>query len=240
MINANDEKTTGGAAVGAEPRRREFLSRASSLAMTAGLLGGYGTLAAIAARFLYPARPAEKQWLFVAEAERLATGDSLLYRGPAGETINIARQGRGRGAADFVALSSTCPHLGCQVHWEPQNNRFFCPCHNGVFDPSGVATSGPPAEAGQSLARYPLKIEGGLLYIEVPLPLFEMAAGWPGVVERPERARGPGHDPCLARAVARGGPEARAQTAKPEVPGAGAPRSLRRAGAVAGDEGSRA
>ncbi len=67
-----------------------------------------------------------------------------------------------------MALSSTCPHLGCKVHWEAPENRFFCPCHNGAFDPSGRAIAGPPAEAGQSLGRYPLRIEGGLLYIEVP------------------------------------------------------------------------
>jgi Rieske Fe-S protein len=69
--------------------------------------------------------------------------------------------------SDFVALSSVCPHLGCQVHWEGQNNRFFCPCHNGAFDPQGNAIAGPPKEAHQALARYPLKVENGLLFIQV-------------------------------------------------------------------------
>ena len=71
--------------------------------------------------------------------------------------------------SDFVAFSSICPHLGCQVNWELQNDRFFCPCHNGVFDRDGNATGGPPAAAGQRLPRYPLKIENGLLFIEVQL-----------------------------------------------------------------------
>ena len=31
------------------------------------------------------------------------------------------------------------------------------------------AIAGPPADAGQSLPRYPLKIEDGLLYLEAPL-----------------------------------------------------------------------
>ncbi|MBI4577262.1 MAG: Rieske 2Fe-2S domain-containing protein, partial [Planctomycetes bacterium] len=75
-----------------------------------------------------------------------------------------------RGAVeDFLALSSTCPHLGCRVHWEVQNRRFFCPCHNGSFDAAGRATGGPPAEAGQSLPRYALRLEGGLLFIELPV-----------------------------------------------------------------------
>ena len=34
-----------------------------------------------------------------------------------------------------------------------------------AFDPEGKPVSGPPKAAGQELSRYPLKIEGGLLYI---------------------------------------------------------------------------
>lgn len=148
--------------------RRAFLSRASGIAMAAGLAAGYGTFGAMAGRFLYPAKPADKAWMFVADVAGFAHGASLSYTAPDGATVAIARQGTSGGVEDFVALSSTCPHLGCKVHWEGQNNRFFCPCHNGVFDPKGRAVSGPPAEAGQSLGRYPLKIEKGLLYIEVP------------------------------------------------------------------------
>ena len=132
--------------------RRAFLGKASNAAMAAGLIGGYGGLGAVALRYLYPAGESPSTWQFVTEVEKVSVGESIRYRGPSGEAINIARQGRGGGAADFIALSSTCPHLGCQVRWEGQNNRFFCPCHNGVFDPTGVATGGPPGEAGQRLA----------------------------------------------------------------------------------------
>ena len=55
------------------------------------------------------------------------------------------------------------------MHWEPQNERFFCPCHNGAFDASGKATEGPPATAKQELKQFPLRVENGLLYIEVPM-----------------------------------------------------------------------
>ena len=95
-------------------------------------------------------------------------GDSMRFVTPGRAKVAIARQGSSGTVDDFVALSSTCPHLGCQVHWEPQHDRFFCPCHNGTFDRSGRATSGPPFEAKQSLPRYPLRIENGLLFIEVP------------------------------------------------------------------------
>jgi Rieske Fe-S protein len=156
-----------GATEGAD--RRKFLSQAATAAMTASLAASYGTAALMAARFLFPARSRPTGWMFVIEADRLAPGDSYAYRSPAGERIAIARQDSLGTAADFVALGSTCPHLGCQVHWEAQNERFFCPCHNGAFDRSGRGIAGPPGEAGQWLPRFELKLEGDRLFIRVPL-----------------------------------------------------------------------
>ena len=183
------------------PDRRKFLATASTAAMTAGLAGGYGAFGLIAGRFLYPARPGERQWQFVAETERLAPGDSLLYRGPSGETINVTRQAQAGGASDFIALSSTCPHLGCQVHWEGQHDRYFCPCHNGTFDAQGVGTGGPPGDAGMELPRYPLKVEGGLLFIEVPVAQLadgEVSRSRGEALDEAPGIHGPGHDPCLS------------------------------------------
>jgi Rieske Fe-S protein len=153
--------------------RRTFLSRVSSLAMVGGLAAGYGTLAVMAGRFLYPSRPQPKAWVYVTDADRLKPGDTLPFQTPAGQMVTITRRQDTGTAGDFLALSSTCPHLGCRVHWEPQNKRFFCPCHNGAFDTEGKATAGPPAEAGQSLPHYPLRIDNGLLFIEVPLERLE-------------------------------------------------------------------
>jgi Rieske Fe-S protein len=149
--------------------RRTFLSRASSLAMVGGLAAGYGTLGYMAGRFLYPAHGEPSAWLFVGEAARLARGDVISYTTPSGQTVTIRRRAEEGTEEDFLALSSTCPHLGCKVHWEGQNDRFFCPCHNGVFDPQGKAIAGPPGEAGLSLPHYPLRLADGLLYIEVPV-----------------------------------------------------------------------
>ena len=137
--------------------------------MAGGIAAGYGACGGMAARYLYPARRREKRWQFLALEKEVEVGDSFTYRTPTGERVAVARCGQDGSERDFVALSSTCPHLGCQVHWEPQNARFFCPCHNGVFDPEGRALAGPPHEAGQSLARYPLRIEEGRILIEVPM-----------------------------------------------------------------------
>lgn len=154
---------------GRETDRRGFLSTTSSLAMTAGLAAGYGTFFTIAGRFLFPSGPDVMGWMFVATVDSLRAGDALTYFTPSGAKVVVARQGDRGTVDDFIALSSTCPHLGCQVHWEAVNDRFFCPCHNGTFDPQGKATGGPPFDAGQSLPHYALRIENGLLFIEVPL-----------------------------------------------------------------------
>ncbi|MFO0928014.1 MAG: ubiquinol-cytochrome c reductase iron-sulfur subunit [Gemmataceae bacterium] len=152
-----------------EEDRRGFLAQTSTVLMAGGVLASYGTLGVMAARYLYPAKPQQRAWLFVTEVNRLGQGQGFAYRSPTGHAVTITRRGEGDTPDDFLALSSTCPHLGCQVHWEAHNQRFFCPCHNGVFTPEGKAIEGPPAEVGQSLANYPLKVENGLLYIEVPV-----------------------------------------------------------------------
>ncbi|MCZ7648065.1 MAG: ubiquinol-cytochrome c reductase iron-sulfur subunit [Planctomycetota bacterium] len=157
---------------GAPLPRRDFLTHAL---MAGGLCAGYGAFASIAAQYLYPSHAVRKGWMFVAVLEDFPVGAALDYKTPTGASVTIARQRSGGGVDDFVALSSVCPHLGCQVHWEPQNERFFCPCHNGVFNPAGEGVSGPPA--GQRLPSYPLKIENGLLFIETPLEGLARASG---------------------------------------------------------------
>ena len=114
--------------------RRRFLSALSSLAMLGGLVGGYGAFAALAGRFLYPV-PLRLEKLAVCRsgppAENRATTCAITLRR---ERLSISPV-RARLAA--LTISSpcprTCPHLGCQVHWQAQPQRYFCPCHNGVF-----------------------------------------------------------------------------------------------------------
>ncbi len=171
----------------------------SRWAMFGGLVVAYGWFGSIATRFLLPARGRRKSWQYIAQLDEMSTGASFVYQTPTGELVNITRQGSDGGKGDFIALSSTCPHLGCQVSWEGQNNRYFCPCHNGTFDPSGVATGGPPGEAGQSLPRYDLKITDGLLFIEVPEPAEYASNNKGRLVDPLADRRGPGHDPCLGR-----------------------------------------
>ena len=178
--------------------RREAFTKVSRWAMTAGLVAGYGSAGLLAGRYLYPAKGREVRWVYVCTLDRLAVGESLTYVSPVGERIAVARQGSGETVDDFVALSSTCPHLGCQVHWQAPKKRFFCPCHNGVFDAAGKATEGPPADAEQDLPRFPLEVRGTMLFLQVPIEGLESeVARAEGRVEPPGEPTGPGHDPCL-------------------------------------------
>ena len=176
--------------------RRGFLSHASSVAMAGGLAAGYGTLALYAGRFVYPDKPRRLEWQVVTVLDRIKAGDSLRFESPAGELITITRRAIQDNASkdstskdsatrdtaskdntdvsgEFLALSSVCPHLGCKVHWESQESRFFCPCHNGAFDATGVAIAGPPKEAGQSLKKYDVRVDAnGVVFVLVPTDLL--------------------------------------------------------------------
>lgn len=167
-----------------------------TVGLVAAVGGAYAAFAAIFGRFLYPARATDRGWLLIAPTGELPDGSAVVYRLPDGQPVNVTRAGSRGTVDDFVALSSTCPHLGCQVHWEPHNTRYFCPCHNGTFDPSGKGTGGPPGDAGQSLPRFPLKVERGMLFIEVPMTIASLGPG--SIDTRPRGPCGPGHDPCLS------------------------------------------
>jgi Rieske Fe-S protein len=149
--------------------------------MAGGLALGYGMFFRCAGEYLYPSEEGAA-WMFVTNVAGLAPGQALSFVSPTGVPVVITRKRREQGAGseerksdaaptadDFLALSSVCPHLGCRVHWEPQNDRFFCPCHLGTFNPEGRPTGGPPLAANQSLPDYPLRVENGLLYINMPI-----------------------------------------------------------------------
>lgn len=63
---------------------------------------------------------------------------------------------------DFIAMSNICTHLGCRVRWISDQEEFFCPCHNGVFDKEGKVVSGPPP---RPLDRYEVKVEDDQLLV---------------------------------------------------------------------------
>jgi len=120
--------------------RRSFLTH---LAMGVGVVASYGTGAAYVLQFLLPRkRKTNYRKLLVASLNKLPKGGSKIFKDLAGREIVLVNTEKG-----LKALSTTCPHLGCKVDWEPDNNRFFCPCHDGFFDVNGNVISGPPPRA---------------------------------------------------------------------------------------------
>ncbi len=83
---------------------------------------------------------------------------SVTAIGPGGFFLARLRDGA------FLAMSRTCPHLGCSVTWEEKQNRFVCPCHGSVFNRRGEVESGP---APRPLDTYPLRLEDGVVKVEI-------------------------------------------------------------------------
>ena len=137
----------------------------ASLAMGGGLIAAYGVLGLQGLAFLLPKRLRPKtRLLYAGQIADYEVGGVKTLHDLRGTPVLIKRT-----EAGFSAFDSTCPHLGCKVHWEPDNDRFFCPCHNGEFDTDGVGYAGPPGDAGQSLAKMNVEADPdvGVVYLEV-------------------------------------------------------------------------
>jgi cytochrome b6-f complex iron-sulfur subunit len=62
-----------------------------------------------------------------------------------------------RGPDGIEARSLLCTHFGCPVKWDEANQRYACPCHNGMFDAAGEVIGGPPLKP---LRRVPVVRSG--------------------------------------------------------------------------------
>ncbi|PIE59209.1 MAG: hypothetical protein CSA32_05175 [Desulfobulbus propionicus] len=52
------------------------------------------------------------------------------------------------------AVSRTCTHLGCRVHYLEDKGYIECPCHQSRFTPQGIRIAGP---AEKDLPVYPVE-----------------------------------------------------------------------------------
>lgn len=64
---------------------------------------------------------------------------------------------------EFAVMSNICTHLGCRVRWIPDQEGFFCPCHNASFAKDGSVKDGPPP---RPLDLYEYKLEDGVIYVK--------------------------------------------------------------------------
>jgi cytochrome b6-f complex iron-sulfur subunit len=52
----------------------------------------------------------------------------------------------------YVALDSTCTHLGCTIGYSSAANNFPCPCHGSIYSTTGSVLNGPTTVALKSYA----------------------------------------------------------------------------------------
>ena len=77
------------------------------------------------------------------EPSRISTEDLPIGHGGVvevdGEKLGVYRDERDQ----LFAISVKCPHLGCQLEWNPAEKSWDCPCHGSRFDIHGTLLNGP-------------------------------------------------------------------------------------------------
>lgn len=63
----------------------------------------------------------------------------------------------------LIALNPTCPHAGCTVTWESEEQKFLCPCHDSLFSSDGKVLEGP---AEKPLTSYQVKLSGDSILVK--------------------------------------------------------------------------
>lgn len=116
--------------------RRQFLN---------GLLGGW--LTALVGSFLYPII----RFVFppYKEPDKIVLPFSD-FKDMASNSVRIFSWGSKPGLlkrnddGSFQAFVGVCTHLDCNVSYIPEQRKFFCACHDGWYDESGINIGGPP------------------------------------------------------------------------------------------------
>jgi len=75
-----------------------------------------------------------------------------------GVPVMVGRKGNG-----YLAFDGRCTHMGCPVTPDALTGGFYCPCHAGRYDASGIPVSGPPEAP---LARLAVLPEGEKLVVK--------------------------------------------------------------------------
>jgi Rieske Fe-S protein len=157
-----------------ESKEKKKISRRDFMKLTIGALGGLIGLGYAIPAIEYVVTPAlaksqAQQWIQLGAVSKVELGTPTLFK------VSISRQtgwivnqeelsvyvltDNGR---DFIAMSNVCTHLGCRIRWIADQNQYFCPCHNGVYDKQGDVVSGPPP---RPLDKYQTKVENDQLFI---------------------------------------------------------------------------
>jgi cytochrome b6-f complex iron-sulfur subunit len=134
--------------------RRDFMA---NIILGTGTVLGLGSLAYRFLEYLYPLVPPIKLVeVPVGKPDDIPPDGVRLVQLPEGPIMLEKADNEVR------ALSAICTHLGCTVQWRPEEKKFICPCHQGIYDFNGNVVSGPPP---RSLEKLPVKVRDGQVFV---------------------------------------------------------------------------
>jgi Rieske Fe-S protein len=134
---------------------RQFCKVACCSALAVG--GGW-----LAKDKLFP-QPKATAPKFVARVEEVQVGGYKLFAYPTEHHPAILVR---LSESEFAAYSQACTHLMCPVHYQHEQRKFYCPCHEGFFSAEdGRVLAGPPPRA---LPRYPVERRGDEIWVTPP------------------------------------------------------------------------
>jgi Rieske Fe-S protein len=152
------------------------LSRRNFMQAAIWGIGGFIGLGYVVAAIAYVVKPSLKTqqtqtWMRLGPTSKVELGIPTLFTytietqtGWISNTEEVSVYVLSNDGRTYIAMSNICTHLGCHIRWIDQQEQFFCPCHNGVFDRLGNVVSGPPP---RPLDRYDVKVENDQLYVLV-------------------------------------------------------------------------
>jgi nitrite reductase/ring-hydroxylating ferredoxin subunit len=136
-----------------EVTRREF---ARYLALGSGALA-VGTLGIAAWAQLRSINSGEPRPIVA--LDDVPEGGTYLFSYPTRRDPAVLLRTRG---SEVVAFSQKCTHLGCVVFYQPDEERWHCPCHEGNFEAAtGNVISGPPT---RRLGRIEVEVRGDTIW----------------------------------------------------------------------------
>ena len=148
--------------------RRDFMKAA--IIAIGGVIGGAIGIPAIP----YIIGPAQEQdtenWLSLGSVNKVELDVPTLFKttlqtqtGWVSSEEEVSAYVLTENGQDFTVMSNICTHLGCRVRWIPDQEGFFCPCHNAVFAKDGSVLDGPPP---RPLDQFEYKVEDGVIFVK--------------------------------------------------------------------------
>ncbi len=136
--------------------RREFLK---SIPILGALAVAFGVFLRNFILYLFPSIEKKRYHKYlVCKVDELEVGKAKRLD-IGGKPVYVVRLKEG-----YRVFSGICTHLGCIIRWEEQKERFFCPCHKGVYAKDGRVLKGPPP---RPLDRYKVEVKNDLVFMYI-------------------------------------------------------------------------